>query len=110
MGERYPASEQLAGRLQGITHVAQEEEFRRRHAIGMRRNPALADVDFPIRKQLAQMVVGPSVAKPKLKYFSLHFPDKTSRQIEAGALRLQSADEAVEPTHNQSGCDAGAFA
>jgi len=42
----------------------------------MRCNPALANVDSPIWKEVAQMVVGPAVAEPKLKHVPVQFPDK----------------------------------
>ena len=76
MRQSYPAPKPLAGRLQSIAHVAQEEEFGRRHAIGMRRNPALADVDSSIRKELAQMVVRPTVAEPELDHVPVQLPDE----------------------------------
>jgi hypothetical protein len=75
MRQSYPAPKQLPGGLQGVAHVAEEEEFGRRHAIGMRRNPALADVDFPVRKQLAQMVVGSTVAESELEHVPVQFGD-----------------------------------
>ena len=59
--------------MKSVAHVAEEEEFGRRHAIWMRRNPALADVDLSIWKQLAQMVVSPAVAKPELEHLPVQF-------------------------------------
>jgi len=41
----------------------------------MRRNPALANVDSPIRKELAQMVVGPAVAEPELEHVPIQLCD-----------------------------------
>lgn len=75
MGERYPAPKRLAGRSQGIAHVAEQEELGRRYAIGMRSKSALADVDCSVRKELAQMVVGPTVAEPELEHVSVQFRD-----------------------------------
>ena len=66
----------------------------------MRRNPALANVDFPIWKQLAQMVVGPAVAEPELKHVPIQVPDEVGSQVEAGALSLQAADKTVEPAQD----------
>ena len=66
----------------------------------MRRNPALANVDFPIRKELAQMVVGPPVAEPELKHVPIQVPDEVGSQVEAGALSLQAADKTVEPAQD----------
>jgi len=65
--------------LKSVAHVAEEEEFGRRHAIWMRRNPALADVDLSVRKQLAQMVVGAAVAEPELQHVPLQLPDEVGR-------------------------------
>ena len=75
MRQSYSAPKQVPGRLQGIAHVAKEEEFGGRHAIGMRRNPALADVDFSVRKQLAQMVIGSTIAESELEYVSVQSGD-----------------------------------
>ena len=66
----------------------------------MRRNSALANVDFPIWKELAQMVVRPAVAEPELEYVPIQAPDKVGSQVEAGALSLQAADKTVEPAQD----------
>ena len=66
MGERYMARDRLAGAPQSVAHVAEKEVFSGRHAIGMRGEPTLAHVDFSIREKLTKMIVGPSVAEPKL--------------------------------------------
>ena len=60
-----------------------KQKFGRRHAIGMRRNPALADIDFPIRKELAQMVVGPAVAEAKLEHLAVQ-PARPDRRPSRG--------------------------
>jgi hypothetical protein len=96
--------------LQGIAHVAEEEEFGRRQAVRMRRKPALEDVDFSVRKELAQMVVGPAVAEPELEHVAVQILDQAGREIEAGALSLQPADKTVEPAHGRLGVDAGLLA
>ncbi len=75
MGERYSGPKPLADRSQGITHVAEEEEFGRRYAIGMRSKCTVADVDFPVWKELAQMVVGPTVAEPEFEHVPVQFRD-----------------------------------
>jgi hypothetical protein len=62
--------------------------------------PTVADVDFPIREQLAQVVVGPTIAEPELKHLPVQLLDQAGRHIEAGALSLQAADEAVEPAQD----------
>jgi len=110
MSERHPACKPLAGRLQGIAHVAQEEEFGGRYATGMSSNMTFANINLPIRKALAQVVISAAVAKPELEDISFQLLDQTRRQIEAGTLGLQAADKAVKPAHNRLGGDAGAFA
>ena len=110
MGEHNPMPEQLAGRLQRIAHISQQEKFGWRNAVGMRGDPALADVNSPIREKLAQMVIGPAVAEPKFQDLPIQFTNQTGRKIETSALRLKPANEAVEAAHGQSGGDPGAFA
>ena len=88
MSKRHPIPEQLASAVQRIAHVTKQEKFGWRGAVGMRGDPPLADVDFSIREKLAQMIIGPAVAEPELQHPSLQSLDKTSRKIEAGALRL----------------------
>ena len=110
MSERDPTPEQLPGALQRIAHVAEEEKFSRRHAVGMRGNPPLADINSSIRKELAQVIVGPAITQPKFEDISVQSPDKTGREIETSALCLQPADEAVEPAHDRSGGNTAAFA
>ena len=76
----------------------------------MRSNPALADINSSIRKESAQVIVGPAITQPKFEDISVQSPDKTAREIETSALCLQPADEAVEPAHDRSGGDAGLLA
>lgn len=100
MSDHHPTRKQLAGPLQRIAHIAEEEKFRWRYAVGMRGNPALADVNSSIRKEVTQVVIRPPITKPKFEHLSVQSLDKTGREIEAGALRLQPADKAVEPAHD----------
>jgi hypothetical protein len=88
VSKRYPTPKQFTGSSQSIAHVANDQEFCRRHAIWMSCNPTIADVDFPIREQLAQVVVGPTIAEPKLKHLPVQLLDQAGRHIEAGALGL----------------------
>ena len=88
MGQRYPSTQPVAGSLKSIAHVAKKEEFGRRHAIRMRRNPPLTDIDLPIWKELAQVIVGPPVAEPEFEHVPAQLFDMVGRQIEAGALSL----------------------
>jgi len=100
----------LAGALQRVAHVAKEEKFGGRYAVGMRGNPTLADINSSIRKELTQVIVRPAVTQPKFEDLSVQSLDKTGRKIETISLCLQPADEAVEPTHGRSGGNAAAFA
>ena len=65
----------------------------------MSRDPALAHKDVPIGAQFAQMIVSAAVAEPELEHRPVETADQRRRQVEAGALRLEPADEAVEPAH-----------
>jgi hypothetical protein len=76
----------------------------------MRGNPALADVNAPIWKELPEMVIRPSVAEPKFENLSVQSLDNARGKIETSALGLQPSYEAVEPAHNRSGGDTCAFA
>jgi len=75
MGQRYPPPQRLADGWKGIAHVAEEEDLGRRDTIGMRCNSALAYVDRSVRKELAQMIVGPAVAEPQLEHVAVQFLD-----------------------------------
>jgi hypothetical protein len=71
MSEHDLIREQLAGASQRIAHVAKEEKFGRRYAVGMRGNPPLADINSSIRKELAQMIIGPAITKPEFEHVAL---------------------------------------
>jgi len=61
----------------------------------MRGDPALADINSPIRKELTQVIIGPAITEPKFEDRSVQSLDKTGRKIETISLCLQPADEAV---------------
>ena len=70
----------------------------------MRRDLALADIDVAPRgittlEQLAQMVIGAAVAETQFQHGAVEFLDQLGSAVEAGALRLEAADEAVETAH-----------
>src|SRR6266571_1603013 len=46
------------------------------------------------------MVVSPSIAKPQLEHKAIEVADQLGGAIEAGALRLEAPDDAVEPAHS----------
>ncbi len=76
VGEGDPPAEPAVRRREGLAHVAEDQHLGRRHAIGVRRNLTLADIDRPVRKQRAQMVVGPAIAKPQLEHEAVDVADQ----------------------------------
>jgi hypothetical protein len=48
MSEHHAPLEVLAGRRQGLAHVAGQEKFWWRYATGMRRDLPLANIDFAV--------------------------------------------------------------
>ena len=59
----------------------------------------LAYIDLPLRAQFAQVIVGPPVAESELQCRPVEVAHQSRRQVEARALGLEPADEAVEPAH-----------
>src|SRR2546430_9836886 len=51
------AAEPSMGCRQGLAHVAEDQPVRRRHAIGMGRDLAFANIDVASRKQRTQVIV-----------------------------------------------------
>ena len=47
----------------------------------MRGDPALADINSSIWKELAQVIVGPAITQSKFEDISVQSPDKTGREI-----------------------------
>ena len=84
MSEHDPILEKLAGVLQRLAHVTQEKKFGWRYAIGMRGNPALADINSSIREQLPQVIVRATVSKPE-------FEDLSLQSLERRAARSRQA-------------------
>jgi hypothetical protein len=46
-----------------VAHIAEQEKLDRRYAVGMGGNPTLANIDLPIGKQFAKMIVGSPIAE-----------------------------------------------
>src|SRR5579862_1800247 len=46
------------------------------------------------------MVVGPAIAQPQFEHKAVDAADQLGGAIEAGALRFEPPDEAVEPAHS----------
>src|ERR1700722_797882 len=99
MGERDPGREPRARLGQRLAQIAEQQPLGRRDAIGMRGDLALADIDVASGQELAQMIVGAPAAKPQFQHHPIQAADQRGGMIEAGALRLEPADEAVKPAH-----------
>src|SRR6516164_11783216 len=110
MSQHNPALELFARGSQRVAHVAEEQKLGRRHAIRMRGDMTLANVNFPARTQFAQVIVRPAVTEPELEHRAIEIAHQGRPRAEAGALGLEPADEAVEPAHRGSGGDVGALA
>ena len=103
MSESHPACEPSARRRQGLAHVTEQQELARRNAAGMGREMTLADKDVALGKELAQMIVGAAVAEPELENRAVKLAHQLCRKIETDSLRLEPADEAVEPNSSRIG-------
>jgi hypothetical protein len=68
----------------------------------MRGYLAVKYINTAVGKKRAQMVVGPPVAKSKLKYVPLNTADKIRRAFETSALSDKAANRTVESAHNLS--------
>jgi hypothetical protein len=71
MSEYDPILQQLPGALQRIAHVAKEEKFGWRYAIGMRGNPALANINSSTWKEVTQVIIRPPVTEPEFEDLSV---------------------------------------
>jgi len=68
MGEGDPLAKPGAGGGQRVEHVAKQQKVIRRNAVGMRRDPTLADIDITIGKKFAEVVVSAAVAEPQFQH------------------------------------------
>ena len=68
-------------------------------AVGMGRDLAVEDHDLPFGTEAAQVVVGAAVAQAQLEHRARHAAHQSHGVVEAGALRLQPADDAVQAAH-----------
>ena len=99
MSERHAAGKEPLGGPQPLAHIAEQEELGRRNTIGMSCNGTLADKNVAIREELSKMVIGSAVAETELEHFTVQTGDQIGGQFEAGALCLEPADDAIQPTH-----------
>jgi hypothetical protein len=63
-------------------------------------NFPLEHEDLSGRQEFAEMIVGSTVAQAELKHRPRQVCDPGGREVEAGTLRFQPADETVETTHS----------
>ncbi len=96
MGERGIDPEE---RLAGIADVACHHIFGRRRGGGIGSYFPIEGDDAPVRKMLAQMVVGAAIAEAEFEHRPLHLFHKIDDGIENIALSRQSANEAIEAAH-----------
>jgi hypothetical protein len=61
----------------------------------MSRQPSLEDENLAIREDLAEMIEGTTIAEAEFEYRAGTVTDERRGKIETGALRLESANEAV---------------
>lgn len=99
MGKHDAVRKSGMGRRKRLAHIAEQEEPGWRYAIRMGGNGALADIDFTIREQFPKMVIRSAVTEPELKHVTIQTGNHVDCHFEASALRLEPADEAVQPAH-----------
>src|SRR5882757_4548099 len=105
--QRRAGAQLLRGSGNRFARFAQEQSIVGRDALGMRRHLALEHIDVAAGKEIAQMIVGPSIAQSNFEDRPGQGVDGRLQEIQTIALRLHARDEAVEPTH--SGAQATLF-
>ena len=65
----------------------------------MGRNLALEDEDGAVAETLAQMVISAAVAEADFQRRPRHVRHQSGHMVEAGALRMKPANDAVEAAH-----------
>ena len=63
MSKHHSVGKSSADGWQSLAHIAEQEKVGRRNTIGMGRDSALADVDFPPREELSKVIIRPAVAE-----------------------------------------------
>lgn len=71
-------------------------------AFWMRRNLGIEGEYFTLWQNLAQMVIGPPVAQPKLKHRAGNRGDQIGDMTQANALGGEAANNAIEAAHEIS--------
>jgi len=99
MSEHHAPLEVLAGRRQGLAHVAEQEKFWWRYAIGMRRDLPLANIDFAVWQELAKMIISPAVTETEFEHLSIQITNQTRRAIQARTLGFETTYKTIKPAH-----------
>ena len=99
MSKHYAVRKSGADSWKRLAHIAEQEKVGRRNTIGMGRDSALADVDFPPREELSKVIIRPAVAEAELQHLTIHTSDQIGGEFEASALRLEPTNEAFQPAH-----------
>jgi hypothetical protein len=99
MSEHHAPLEVLAGRRQGLAHVAQQEKFWWRYTIRMGSDLPLANIDFAVRQELAKMIVSPTVTEAKFEHLSSEIANQMRRAIQARALGFETPYKTIKPAH-----------
>ena len=100
--QRRLARQAMPGGRQRIVKIAQQQMARVRAIGGMGAHLPLEHEDLPVRQELAQMIVGATVAQAELEHRPRQLCDPGGREVEAGTLRLEPANETVETAHSGS--------
>ena len=98
--ENCPPGKARTKRREQFGKTADEKMARVRRTVRMGSRLALENEDFTIRKNLAQMIERPPVAKPKLDDHAGHGTDFRRALFETGFLRRQSPYETVQSAHS----------
>lgn len=98
------ARQALQSARQRIAKVTQQQIGRIRPTARMGTHLPLEDEDLAAGQKLAQVIVGAAVAQAELEHRSWQICNLGNREAEAGTLRLEPPDEAVETTHIASLC------
>ena len=109
MSEHHAPFEVLAGRRQGLAHVAEQEKFWRRYAIRMCSDLPLANIDFAAWQELAKMIISPTVTEAEFEHLAIYVANQMRGAIQARALGFETPYKTIKPAHEQSSSDTGRF-
>jgi hypothetical protein len=99
MGQGRPAWQAIERMGQGLAEVAEEQMMRIWPIVRMGLYLPIEDEDLSRRKKLPQVIVGAAVAEAQFEYRPRQIRNLGCGELEASALRLKPAYEAVETAH-----------